>query len=185
MVLMQRLNICADQIVDIQCQAPIGGLIPLKFARPKNQFESLFSLPYALAVTALDGLPGLSSFTQERVDARDVADILTRIHVIESETCVAAYPDYESHSYGSRGEIRVQIVTNDGRRDSESVQISPGHPQRPMTWLQAQAKFEGCMNAAGFSEQRSKEIFPTLREFEKLNQFRSLALRLSKTTGNL
>jgi 2-methylcitrate dehydratase PrpD len=177
--IMKRLNVGAKDIRQIRCQAPIGGLIPLKFARPSTHFESLFSLPYSLAITALDIMPGLDSFAQKRVVAADVADVLSRIDVVESEECVRDYPDFQITSYGSRGEVRVQVETYDGRSDRQAIQIAPGHPKRPMTWDQAQSKFMGCLAAAGLSKQKAQAVFPTIRELEKLANFRSLVEQLT------
>lgn len=181
--IMHRLDAGAADIREIRCQAPIGGLIPLKFAKPKTHFESLFSLPYSLAVTALDGMPGLRSFAQSRVLSEDVAEMLSRIDVVESEDCVRDYPDYQVTSYGSRGEVRVQVETIDGRTDSQTIQIAPGHPKRPMTWSQAKSKWIGCMEAAGQSTQKAESIFPIIRELETLGNFRSLIEQLSHESG--
>lgn len=174
MTLMRDMGLVAADIRRIRCQAPPGGLIPLKFARPQTHFESLFSLPYALAVTALDGMPGLASFHQARVVAPDVASMLERIEVVESPVCVADYPDFESRSYGSRGEVRVEVEATDGRVERIAIPIAPGHPQRPMTWSQAQAKFEGCLAAAGLPADLAIRTFPLIRGIESLPRMRDL-----------
>lgn len=172
--LMRKMKLTADGLRQIRCLVPPGGLIPLKFDRPKTHFESLFSLPYALAVTALDGMPGLRSFRQERVQAGDVAQILERIEAVESPLCVEDYPDFDSTSYGSRGEVRVMVEALDGRTESASVRFAPGHPMRPMTWEQAQAKFQGCLDSAGLSTDLAFRTFPMIRDIEQLPRFRSL-----------
>lgn len=174
MTLMRTMGLAASDIRQIRCQAPPGGLIPLKFARPRTHFESLFSLPYALAVTALDGMPGLPSFRQSRVVSADVAQMLERIDVVESAACVADYPDFESKSYGSRGELRVEVEALDGRIEGLAIPIAPGHPLRPMTWTQAQAKFEGCLDAAGLPSELAARTFPQIRDIESLPRLRDL-----------
>lgn len=179
MRLMQRMSVDQRQIKAIRCKAPIGGLIPLKFSAPKTQFESLFSLPYALAVTALDGMPGLKSFDLQRVQATDVAEMLQRISVVESVESVADYPRYEAQSYGSRGEVRVELEVLDGRVDTEHVRIAPGHPERPMTWEQAEQKFSGCLVAAGFAPDKALTLFPSVKNLETVSRFRSVVSQLS------
>jgi len=99
--------------------------------------------------------------------------------VVESEDCVRDYPDYQMTSYGSRGEVRVQVETLDGRTDRQTIQIAPGHPKRPMTWPQAKGKFIGCLEAAGQTAQKAESIFPTLHELEKLGNFRDLVAQLT------
>ena len=177
--IMARLAIGADDVEKLVCFAPPGGLIPLKFPRPATHFQSLFSLPYALAVTVLDGHPGLTSFNTARVASADVAAMLQRIEVTENDACVADYPDYQNTSYGSRGEVRVTVHTRDGRSDSEHVRIAPGHPQRPMTWEQARAKFMGCATVAGFASERAAQLFPRIAAIEQEPRFGALVEALA------
>ena len=91
MKLRDRMGVTPSDVEKVVCYVPPGSLTPLPFPRPTTPFESLFSLPYALAVTLLDGFPGLESFTQQRVDASDVAEMLDRIEVTENEICVEKY----------------------------------------------------------------------------------------------
>ncbi len=183
--LMAALKIQASDIRKIECLTPPGGLIPLKFDRPQTHFESLFSFPYALAVTALDVMPGLKSFQQSRVVSADVKDILNRISVVESMDCVANYPDYDAKSYGSRGEVHICVETVDGRSMSKIIPIAPGHPSRPMTWAQAEAKFVGCLDAAGFTKEQAEKIYPSIRNLEKTSRFGDLVFSLSINQGFL
>lgn len=178
--LMKELDVGPSDIQQIRCQAPPGGLIPLKFARPKTHFESLFSLPYALAVTALDGMPGLASFHEKRVLSEDVAQMLERIDVVESAECVADYPDFDTKSYGSRGEVRIEVLTGDGRSARASVPVAPGHPNRPMTWEQAESKYRGCLISAGLSSVTADATFPSVRGIETIPHFKNLVLQLAQ-----
>lgn len=176
--LMKFLSISAADVKKIHCLVPPGALIPLKFSRPKTHFESLFSLPYALAVTALDGMPSLPSFRQDRVLASDVQSMLERIQVEESAMCVTNHPDFDSKSYGSRGEVHVEVKTHDGRTERTHVEFAPGHPDRPMTWEQAQSKFIGCLVSAGISADHATALFPKLRNLEQAPLFRGFVQKL-------
>lgn len=163
-----ELKLSAADIRRVECLVPIGGLIPLKFARPANRFESLFSQPYALCVALLEGHPRLSSFTEARLQAPDIAPMLEKITVAESELCVAEYPDYASKSYGSRGEVRLVVETVDGRRASRTVRIAPGHPDRAVTWAQMQEKFADGASVAGLTNDAASQAFAHLKAFEQL-----------------
>lgn len=174
-----ELQLKADQVDQLICRVPTGGLIPLKFAHPVNHFQSLFSMPYALAVTLLDGHPSLGSFKDERVRQADIARMLERIDVAESPECVEAYPDFASKSYGSRGEVRVTVHTRGGRQASRAVHIAPGHPDRPPTWEQSHAKFRDCAQAAGFTADQASALFPRLAAFELEPHFGRLLSQLA------
>jgi len=165
-----ELQLSPADILRVECLVPIGGLIPLKFARPANRFESLFSQPYALCVALLEGHPRLSSFTEARLQAPDIAPLLERITVAESALCVADYPDYASKSYGSRGEVRLTVETFDGRRAARTVRIAPGHPERAVTWAQMQEKFADGASVAGLTAEAAEQAFAQLQAFEQLPQ---------------
>jgi len=175
----KELNIAAQDVERVTCLVPPGGLIPLKFARPTTHFQSLFSMPYALAVTLLDGHPGLTSFAQSRVQAPDVAAMLQRIDVSESEFCVADHPNFASMSYGSRGEVRVEIRTRDGRTAKRTVVIAPGHPDRTLTWEQSRAKFLDCASVAGFDDNKAAGLFTRLAALETEASFGDLVAQFT------
>lgn len=179
LALKQELAIGAADVEHVTCRVPPGGLIPLKFRTPATHFESLFSMPYALAVTLLDGHPGLHAFKDDRVRAADVAEMLSRIDVAESEVCVADHPDYAAKSYGSRGEVQVEIRTRDGRSASRTVVIAPGHPDRTLTWDQARAKFLDCAQVAGFPAAQARSLYQRLAALEAEPLFGSLVAELT------
>jgi 2-methylcitrate dehydratase PrpD len=177
--LRKDLDISAEDVERVTCLVPPGGLIPLKFARPTTHFQSLFSMPYALAVTLLDGHPGLRSFAQGRVEAADVAAMLDCIDVSESELCVVKHPNYASMSYGSRGEVSVEIRTRDGRSAKHTVAIAPGHPERTLSWEQSRAKFLDCAGVAGFGDTRAAILFTRLAALEAEPRFGDLVAQFT------
>lgn len=172
--LRAEMGLNPESIKRVQCLVPPGGLIPLKFARPANRFESLFSLPYALCVTLLEGHPRLASFTEARLHAPDIAGLLDRIVVEESEVCVVDYPDYQTKSYGSRGEVRVEVETTDGRMGSRTIRIAPGHPDRQVTWTQMNAKFSDGASVAGLAPAASAQAFQILQSLDQASQLSEL-----------
>ncbi len=178
--MMQEAGVDGAGIARIDCEVPPGGLIPLKYPRPQTHLESLFSLPYALAVTALDGMPGLESFQEARVHAADVADMLTRIQVAEGLTCTRDYPDYETFSYGSRAEVHVAITTRDGRRFKRQVRFAPGHPARPVEWSQALAKLGGCLRSVGMGDRFTPALQAQVAGIDQLPSVRPLVDALCK-----
>lgn len=179
--MMQELGVDGAGIARIDCETPPGGLIPLKYPRPQTHLESLFSLPYALAVTALDGMPGLESFQEQRVRSADVADMLTRIHVAEGLTCVKDYPDYEKFSFGSRAEVHVALTTVDGRRLERKIRFAPGHPARPVEWPQALAKLGGCLRSVGMGDRFTPQLQAQVASIERLPSVRPLVDALCKS----
>ncbi|HYD59947.1 MAG TPA: MmgE/PrpD family protein [Noviherbaspirillum sp.] len=177
--LKAELGIEPADVERVICKVPPGGLIPLKFAKPRTRFESLFSMPYALCMAILHDRPRLKSFTEECVHAPEVAHLLQRIDVSEDPSCVADYPDYEQKSYGSRGEVTVEIVLRDGRRAGKTVRIAPGHPDRELTWEQSEQKFQDCASAAGFSDKRIRETYADLKTLDDQLSFGAVIAALN------
>jgi 2-methylcitrate dehydratase PrpD len=179
--LKKELGITAQQVKKATCLVPPGGLIPLKFEWPVSRFEALFSMPYAVAVSLLHERPVLSSFTTDTVTSEEVNRLRPLIDVREDAVCVADYPDFESKSYGSRGEVRVMIETTDGIIASRTVLIAPGHPDRELTWEQLDAKFDDCATSAGFSHTFATETFALLRELDQAVAFGPIVSRMNKS----
>jgi 2-methylcitrate dehydratase len=92
------------------------------------------SLPYLLAVAALDGDVQPAQFEPERINRPDVQTLLRRVQVRPDDRFTARYPG----EVGSRVTVRLE----DGRSYHHEVTDYPGFPTRPFTWEQIGAKFD-------------------------------------------
>jgi 2-methylcitrate dehydratase PrpD len=91
-------------------------------------------MQYCLAITLLDGQPGLAQFTDDRVNQRDVQDLLRRVQVRPDETLVEDL---------TRGHTPVclSIRTSDGQQLQATRTIPPGSPEEPLSSFELEQKF--------------------------------------------
>jgi 2-methylcitrate dehydratase len=92
------------------------------------------SLPYLLAVAALDGDVQPAQLDPQRIARPDVRALLKKVQVRPDNGFTARYP----------GEMpsRVIVRLKSGESYSHEVNGYPGFPTRPLTWDEITAKFE-------------------------------------------
>jgi 2-methylcitrate dehydratase PrpD len=91
------------------------------------------SVPYCVAVAALDREVGQAQFAPARVGRRDVQDLLARTEVIAVPELTALYP--------AKFPARVTIALKDGRKLTAMRQFPKGDPQEPLKADEIEAKF--------------------------------------------
>ena len=103
---------------------------------PRTPEEARFSHEYNLAVSLLDGVPGVSSFEPERIDRADVRALLRRVSTRNHPDDLPSPASWE---------YRVFVALKDGRVLSKAVPRPLGHPRNPMSSSDISAKFERCV----------------------------------------
>lgn len=98
--------------------------------RPLTMIDAQYSLPYALAMTALGFVPGPRWFDSDALNDSRVASLASRVRF----TASASFEG--ERAYGAR----VTIVTRVGRERAE-VAFPKGHPANPLTQEALNHKF--------------------------------------------
>ena len=127
------------------------------------------SLPYLLAVAALDGDVQPAQFEPERINKPDVQTLLHRVQVRPDDQFTARYPG----KVGSRVTVRLA----GGKSYGHEVTDYPGFSTRPFTWDEIGAKFDTLV-AGRVEGQLSREIKDAVRSLENI-QVRELMNLLS------
>jgi 2-methylcitrate dehydratase len=115
------------------------------------------SLPYMLAVAALDGEVTTAQYDSGRIQSEDVQTLLRRVEVTEDESLTERFEAGEMPA-------RVQIVEDGTTYEVEKADF-PGHPRNPMTWDQVKAKFD-TMTESRYDDSHRTEILAVVRNFE-------------------
>jgi 2-methylcitrate dehydratase PrpD len=110
---------------------------------PSTGLEGKFSLNYGIAATLLDGFPDIASFTDAAVQRPEVRSILDRIGLI-------AEPEGNGVLDGN---CRVTVEFSDGSQVEAVEELPMGHPRRPVSSEDFEAKVRGCVG-----EERSGEV---------------------------
>jgi 2-methylcitrate dehydratase len=101
---------------------------------PTTKEQADYNLKWLSAVALLDGQVGPEQLDTERVNRRDVQNLLARVDVKPAPDLTAAYP--------GRTSARVHVVTHDGRTLSREQSDFEGSPTRPMSWDRVAEKFD-------------------------------------------
>ncbi|MGA9864886.1 MAG: MmgE/PrpD family protein [Acetobacteraceae bacterium] len=115
------------------------------------------SVPYCVAIAAMDRQVGQAQFAPERVRDPAVRDLLARTETVADPELTKLYPD--------KFPARVTIGLKDGRRLTETRYFPKGDPQEPLTPGEIEAKF--LNNATGrISATAAREVVRLVRELQ-------------------
>jgi len=95
--------------------------------------EADHSLPYLLAVAALDGTVLPAQYAPQRIVAPDVQDLLRRVRIQPD-------PDY-TRRFPAEHACRVAVLTRDGGRHAVEKTAYEGFHTTPMRWETVERKF--------------------------------------------
>jgi 2-methylcitrate dehydratase len=105
------------------------------------------SLPYLLAVAALDGDVQLAQLDPKRIEKSDVQELLLKVEVRPDSRFTALYPNQLAS--------RVTVRLKSGESFSHEVSDYPGSANRPFTWKEIEAKFDKL--AAGHTDEKVRQ----------------------------
>ncbi|MFC0447445.1 MmgE/PrpD family protein [Rhodococcus jostii] len=132
-----------DDIARIQVRTPHSAVLPLIHNDPSSGLEGKFSLNYGIAAALLDGFPDIRSFTDAAVQRPEVRSILDRVSMV-AEPVGEGVLD---------GECSVVVELRDGSHLEAVVELPMGHPCRPASAADVEAKVRGCVG-----DERAVEI---------------------------
>ncbi len=128
------------------------------------------SVPYCVAVAALDRKVGQAQFAPERVMRGDVQDLLARTEVVAVPELTALYPD--------KFPARVTITLRDGRKLADTRYFPKGDPQEPLSRAEIEAKF--LANAAArLSATQAAEVVRRVRGLAEAKNLLQLSVLLA------
>jgi 2-methylcitrate dehydratase len=130
------------------------------------------SLPYLLAVAALDGGVQTAQLDPRRIDKPDVQALLRKVKVKPDEAFTARYP----------GQVpaRVTVRLEGGKSYSHAVKDYPGFPTRPFSWDESVEKFDKLV--AGHADKGlCREIEDAVRSLENIQVKELMKLRSQVT----
>lgn len=158
-------NIKPEEVESVECAlAPLAVDI-LIHNNPMTGLEGKFSAPYAVATALAYRKASLAQFTDAAVRDQRAQMIMNKVRVVPA-------PDLEKN-------IQSCVVTvhlTDGRVFADRVDITTGHPKKPMAPDQITAKFRSCAAGAIDEEQREEAIrlVLDLEQMQEIGQLMAL-----------
>jgi 2-methylcitrate dehydratase len=137
--LMEEERIEAEQITRVRidifdvAHLIIGGGAEGNKTVVRTKEEADHSLPYIVAVAALDGKVTPAQYEPERILREDVQSLLRRVEVVPDPGYSGRFP--EEHA------CRLTVALTDGRILTKEMSDYEGFHTRPMSWDRAVEKF--------------------------------------------
>ncbi|MDM8214026.1 MmgE/PrpD family protein [Enterococcus hirae] len=153
--LVQEQKIDPQKITAIKADVPQmtydfsgGGLYGNALGGITTKEQADHSLPYLLAVAALDGQVLQPQLTSERIQREDVQSLMKKVTIKPDDEFTKRYPkDFCS---------RITITTTDGKSLTHEISSYPGMPSHPFTWEDAVDKFDRLTRDVLTPEQSAK-----------------------------
>jgi len=126
----------------------------------RTKEEADHSLPYLIGVALLDGKTMPGQYTEERINRRDVQNLLNRVSIHPIEEFSSRFPDEMP--------CRLTITLQDGRVLTKEIHDYPGFVTQPMSWEMAFEKFESVASPMATSPLR-RSIAGAVKTLESID----------------
>ena len=139
-----------------------------KVVYSKEQADHSFF--YLVAVALLDGQIYPEQFEKQRIQQKDVQDLLQKVHVetklpFHKPVTLAGILDPYTNAYPAKMKAKAEILFNDGRTITQETDDYPGFHTRPYTWEQTIDKFKKLSQPINSSEKQN-EMIDTIEQLE-------------------
>ncbi len=108
---------------------------------PKTIVQAQFSIPYTVAAALIDGSVQLGHFSDAALQRSELIELARKVEP-------AVDPDIERSAGRNVSPVALAIEMDDGRVHEARIDIPLGHPQRPMSREDMDAKARDCFKLA-------------------------------------
>lgn len=163
--LLQGANIPPDRIAAIDVRTNDRVLKTLIHHNPVDGMQAKFSMEFTLSIIAVDGRAGLSEFTTENVERKDISDMMAKVRY-------TAYGHAES-DYTNVTTL-IDVTLDDGNVLSGRADHAHGSTLSPMDYEGVAAKFRGCAHYARHPDEQISKIEVEIAQLEGLRDLSQL-----------
>ena len=135
--IVRRQPIDPSEIDSITVSFPAFLTEMMPYHDPKTGLEGKYSIEYDLAAIALDGRAGMYQYTDEAVQRPEAREIMSRVSSIPVDGDIG----------NVKLESRVELTLKSGEAFDETVTLSHGRPEDPLTDDELLGKFHECAEA--------------------------------------
>jgi 2-methylcitrate dehydratase PrpD len=138
LAIMREHNLHAGQIhrIEVAVLEAGWGLVAEPRAKkynPESVVDAQFSMPFGVAVAAIDGAAGLDQFTVEKIRSPKVRELISKVDLVKDLRIETNFPQ--------EWPARVAIELDNGQHYEKFVRYPKGDPENPLTWDELEAKF--------------------------------------------
>jgi 2-methylcitrate dehydratase PrpD len=164
--LTKEHGIRSEDIEEIDARTfPITLELCGRVQEPKTFFEAQFSLPFALAVAAIDRQVSIGQLTPKRFNDPAVLALAKKVKG-------SVDPEFGAQGYTGSGDLfqsaKVTIKTMEGKEYHKQVNLHKGSPQNPFTQEELQKKFRSLASLV-LPKSRVEGILKTVEKLEEVD----------------
>jgi 2-methylcitrate dehydratase PrpD len=147
----------------------------LIYPMPKTALEGKFSIPFCMAIAALERKAGIAQFQDRKVRDKKVIELMKR---------VTLYVDDELEKLGyDQVRSRIRVTLKNGRMIEGRYDVARGHPEKPMSWAELGEKFRDCA-APVLPDKNAEDVVEVVARVEELKSLNPLIRALSGKRTN-
>ena len=128
----------------------------------ESSMAARLSVPYCIAIAAIDGVVGNEQFTFQRIKSNEIINMLKKVEIVSDPNLTRMYP--------KKFPAAVSIITKNGRKFEETVHYSKGDNNNPIALKEIENKFS--LNAK--DRLTSEQIITFLDKIHNLENLASL-----------
>ncbi len=152
---------CFDQIDSVKVTTYKGVIGKHDFKDIRGESSARMSIPFSVAVALATGKAGIAEFAEPYVSDYALLELTQKVEIVPSEDLSRLVPD--------KRVAVVEVMMNNGRVFSETVEYPKGEPENPLSSSENYEKFLSMAVHAGLSEQKAESIFTELTEANEPN----------------
>ena len=165
--LAEAHHIESEDVESVECRLAPLAVDTLIHNNPRTGLEGKFSAPYAVATALVHRRASLAEFTDRAVLDPRAQAMIGKVRVIPA-------PELNDNINSAV----VKVLLRDGRTFTERVDITTGHPKKPMTLEQIAGKFRSCA-AGAIGEKKREELIRLVFDLEGTDEIGRLTALLS------
>jgi len=166
--IIEKQKLKADDIQEIKVKT-LGSAMLLDYA-PKAMIDCQFSLPYGVAMVALRESPGGGWFAEEKMNSKEVLNILKKIKIEEDPEATSLF----GSTKGAIQRATVDITTMEGKTFTERVDYKRGSVTRPFTDNELKNKFRDLATPV-LKTKKTDEVIQMVDKLEEIGDISTLA----------
>ncbi len=129
LAIMREQSIDAGQIrrIEVAVLEAGWGIVAEPRARkyaPESVVDAQFSMPFGIAIAAMDGAAGLDQFTVAKARSPKIRELMNRVVLVKDPRIEATFPQ--------EWPARVMVELEDGQHYEKFVRYPKGDPENPL-----------------------------------------------------
>jgi 2-methylcitrate dehydratase PrpD len=121
---------------------------------PESVVDAQFSMPFGVAVAAMDGAAGLDQFTVEKIRSTEIRKLMGRVVLTKDIRIETNFPQEWPAS--------VAIELGNGQRYDKFTRHPKGDPENALTWDELEAKFRALSGREPVTDFSKPAAIPAL-----------------------